>query len=46
MDFYLVIAGTIKASGLSWIKLLPPVVIGSVIIVIGLNLALQLWGWR
>jgi len=38
--FYLIIAGTIKASGLNWIKrALPSVVIGSVIIVIGLNLA-------
>src|SRR5690554_12615 len=38
--FYLVIAASIKASGLGWIKrALPAVVIGSVIIVIGLNLA-------
>lgn len=38
--FYLIISATIKAAGLNWIKrALPPVVIGSVIIVIGLNLA-------
>jgi len=38
--FYTVIALIIKAAGLGWIKrALPPVVIGSVIIVIGLNLA-------
>lgn len=38
--FYAVVAYIIKVAGSSWIdKALPPVVIGSVIIVIGLNLA-------
>ncbi len=38
--FYTVVAGIIKVSGLKWIdRVMPPVVIGSVIIVIGLNLA-------
>ncbi len=38
--FYLIIAAIIKFTGKGWIdKALPPVVIGSVIIVIGLNLA-------
>lgn len=38
--FYTLIAGVIKKAGRKWIdKALPPVVIGSVIIVIGLNLA-------
>ncbi|OJF77129.1 MAG: uracil permease [Treponema sp. CETP13] len=38
--FYAIVAGIIKISGKGWIdKALPPVVIGSVIIVIGLNLA-------
>ncbi|MGI6432388.1 MAG: uracil-xanthine permease family protein [Sphaerochaetaceae bacterium] len=38
--FYVIIALVIKAAGLNWIKkALPPVVIGSVIITIGLNLA-------
>jgi uracil permease len=38
--FYAVVAGIIKISGKGWLdKALPPVVIGSVIIVIGLNLA-------
>lgn len=38
--FYAVVAGIIKVSGLKWIdRVMPPVVIGSVIIVIGLNLA-------
>lgn len=38
--FYCVVAGVIKMSGTAWLaRLLPPVVIGSVIIVIGLNLA-------
>jgi uracil permease len=38
--FYLVISAIIRASGLDWVRrALPPVVIGSVIIVIGLNLA-------
>ncbi|MBP5329284.1 MAG: uracil permease [Spirochaetaceae bacterium] len=38
--FYAIVAGIIKVSGKSWLdKALPPVVIGSVIIVIGLNLA-------
>jgi uracil permease len=38
--FYAIVAGSIKVSGSGWIdKVLPPVVIGSVIIVIGLNLA-------
>jgi uracil permease len=38
--FYGIVSGIIRAAGLSWIKrALPPVVIGSVIIVIGLNLA-------
>lgn len=38
--FYAIVAGIIKISGKGWLdKALPPVVIGSVIIVIGLNLA-------
>lgn len=38
--FYAVVAGIIKLSGTAWIdRVIPPVVIGSVIIVIGLNLA-------
>ncbi len=38
--FYAIVAGIIKVSGLKWIdRVMPPVVIGSVIIVIGLNLA-------
>ena len=38
--FYCIIAAIIKSSGLEWVRrALPPVVIGSVIIVIGLNLA-------
>lgn len=38
--FYAIIAGIIKVVGRDWLdKALPPVVIGSVIIVIGLNLA-------
>ncbi len=38
--FYAVVAGIIKLSGTAWLdRVLPPVVIGSVIIVIGLNLA-------
>ena len=38
--FYAIVAGIIKIAGKNWIdKALPPVVIGSVIIVIGLNLA-------
>ncbi len=38
--FYAVVAGIIKIAGLKWIdRVMPPVVIGSVIIVIGLNLA-------
>lgn len=38
--FYVLIAGLIRAFGLSWLdKVLPPVVIGAVIIVIGLALA-------
>ena len=38
--FYVIIATIIKGTGLDWIKkALPPVVIGSVIVVIGLNLA-------
>lgn len=38
--FYGIIATIIRASGLTWVKkVLPPVVIGSVIIVIGLSLA-------
>ena len=38
--FYCIVSAIIRAVGLSWIKkALPPVVIGSVIIVIGLNLA-------
>ncbi len=38
--FYAIVAGIIKVSGKDWLdKALPPVVIGSVIIVIGLNLA-------
>ncbi len=38
--FYLVVAGIIKLTGTGWLdRVLPPVVIGSVIIVIGLNLA-------
>jgi len=38
--FYLIISASVRASGLGWIKrALPSVVIGSVIIVIGLNLA-------
>lgn len=38
--FYCIVSLIIKAAGLGWIKrALPPVVIGSVIIVIGLNLA-------
>lgn len=38
--FYAIVAGIIKVSGKGWLdKALPPVVIGSVIIVIGLNLA-------
>ena len=38
--FYAIVAGIIKISGKVWLdKALPPVVIGSVIIVIGLNLA-------
>ena len=38
--FYVIIATIIKGTGLGWIKkALPPVVIGSVIVVIGLNLA-------
>ncbi|MBR7079700.1 MAG: uracil permease [Treponema sp.] len=38
--FYAIVAGIIKVSGKGWIdKALPPVVIGSVIIVIGLGLA-------
>ncbi|WP_249417311.1 uracil-xanthine permease family protein [Treponema phagedenis] len=38
--FYAVVAGIIKVSGTNWLtRALPPVVIGSVIIVIGLNLA-------
>lgn len=38
--FYSIIAGVIKISGIAWLdRILPPVVIGSVIVVIGLNLA-------
>ena len=38
--FYAIVAGIIRISGKDWLdKALPPVVIGSVIIVIGLNLA-------
>lgn len=38
--FYVVVAAVIKSTGLGWLKkALPPVVIGSVIVVIGLNLA-------
>ncbi len=38
--FYVIVASIVKVSGTSWLdKALPPVVIGSVIIVIGLNLA-------
>ena len=38
--FYAVVAGIIRIAGKNWLdKALPPVVIGSVIIVIGLNLA-------
>jgi uracil permease len=38
--FYLVVAGIIKIAGTDWLdRVLPPVVIGSVIIVIGLKLA-------
>ncbi|MBN2810914.1 NCS2 family nucleobase:cation symporter [Treponema zuelzerae] len=38
--FYAVVAGIIKLTGTSWLdRVMPPVVIGSVIIVIGLNLA-------
>ena len=38
--FYCIIAGIIKLTGTAWLdRVLPPVVIGSVIIVIGLNLA-------
>ena len=38
--FYAIVAGIIKVAGKNWLdKALPPVVIGSVIIVIGLNLA-------
>ena len=45
--FYGIVSGIIRAAGLSWIKrALPPVVIGSVIIVIGLNLAPPRWVWR
>lgn len=37
---YLIIAGIIKFFGLGWLdKILPPVVIGSIIVTIGLNLA-------
>ena len=39
--FYAVVAGIIRLAGTKWLdRALPPVVIGSVIIVIGLNLAL------
>lgn len=38
--FYVLVAGIVKVAGTGWLdKVLPPVVIGSVIIVIGLNLA-------
>ncbi len=38
--FYALVSGIIKISGINWLnKALPPVVIGAVIIVIGLNLA-------
>lgn len=38
--FYAIVAGIVKVAGTAWLdKALPPVVIGSVIIVIGLNLA-------
>jgi uracil permease len=38
--FYCIIGGIIKAAGTGWLdRALPPVVIGSVIVVIGLNLA-------
>jgi len=38
--FYCIVGGIIKVAGKRWIdKVLPPVVIGSVIVVIGLNLA-------
>ncbi len=38
--FYCIVAGIVKFAGTGWLdKALPPVVIGSVIIVIGLNLA-------
>lgn len=38
--FYAIVAGIVKLAGKNWLdKALPPVVIGSVIIVIGLNLA-------
>jgi len=38
--FYAIVAGIVKIAGTAWLdKALPPVVIGSVIIVIGLNLA-------
>ncbi len=38
--FYMIVAGIVRVAGTSWLdKALPPVVIGSVIIVIGLNLA-------
>ena len=38
--FYAIVAGIIRVAGKNWLdKALPPVVIGSVIIVIGLNLA-------
>lgn len=38
--FYAIVAAIIKVSGTAWLdRVLPPVVIGSVIIVIGLNLA-------
>ena len=38
--FYALVAGIIKLTGTSWLdRVMPPVVIGSVIIIIGLNLA-------
>lgn len=38
--FYSIVAGIIKLSGTAWLdRVLPPVVIGAVIVVIGLNLA-------
>jgi uracil permease len=43
---YVIVAGIIKLIGINWLnKALPPVVVGSVVIVIGLGLAAVAVGW-